>query len=91
MHAKPNDPAGVLIHDDEDPISPQCRRLAAKQVRAPETVLDLTEKSQPGRPAGVRLGSVMSGQNAPNDIFIDGDTERQSNLLGDARAAPGVI
>ena len=33
----------------------------------------------------------MSGQKAPDDVFIDGDEERQSNLLGDARAAPGGI
>ena len=63
----------------------------AARVRAPETVLDVTEESQPGRPAGVRLGSVMSSQNAPDEVFINGDAERQSNLLGDARAAPGGI
>jgi len=43
--AKPNDPTGVLIHDDQDPVSPQDRRFAAKQVRAPETVLRVAEES----------------------------------------------
>ena len=33
----------------------------------------------------------MSGQDAPNDVFIDGEAERQSNLLSDSRAAPGGI
>ena len=33
----------------------------------------------------------MSGQNAPDDVFIDGDAERQSKLLGNARAAPEGI
>ena len=51
----------------------------------------MTEESQPGRPAGVRLGLVVSGQDAPNDGFIDGNAERQSNLLSDSRAAPGGI
>ena len=51
----------------------------------------MTEESQPGRPTGVRLGLVMSGQDTPNDVFIDGEAERQSNLLSDSRAAPGGI
>jgi len=33
----------------------------------------------------------MGGQDAPNDVFIDRDAERQSNLLSDSRAAPGGI
>ena len=72
MQAKPDDPTSVLIHDDRYPVSPQHCRFAAKEVRAPETVLDVNEESQPGRTAGVRLGLVMSGQDAPNDVFIDG-------------------
>ena len=51
----------------------------------------MTEESQPGRPPGVRLGLVMSGQDAPNDVFIEGGAERQSNLLSDPRAAPRGI
>ena len=42
----------------------------------------MTEESQPGRTTGVWLGSVIRGQDAPNDVFIDGDAERPSNLLG---------
>src|SRR5215471_20076134 len=33
----------------------------------------------------------MPGQDAPNQVFIDRDTERQSNLLSDSGAAPGGI
>ena len=91
LQAKPNDPASVLIHDDQYPVSPQHYRFAAKQVHAPETVLHMSEESQPGRTTGVWLGSVIRGQDAPNDIFIDGDAERPSNLLGNARAAPEGI
>jgi hypothetical protein len=34
---------------------------------------------------------VIPGQDAPNDIFIDGNAERPGNLLSDSRAAPGGI
>ena len=33
----------------------------------------------------------MTGQDAPNEVFIDRDAERQSNLLSDSGAAPGGI
>jgi hypothetical protein len=72
-------------------VSPQHCRFAAKEVHAPETVLHVTEESQPGRPARVRLGLVMSGQDAPNDVFIDRNAERPGNLLSDSRAAPEGI
>ena len=91
LQAKPNDPTSVLIHDDQYPVSPQHCRFAAKEVHAPETVLHVTKESQPGRTTGVWLGSVIRGQDAPNDVFIDGDAERPSNLLGNARAAPEGI
>ena len=91
LQAKPNDPTSVLIHDDQYPVSPQHCRFAAKEIHAPETVLHVSEESQPGRTAGVWLGSVIRGQDAPNDVFIDGDAERPSNLLGNARAAPEGI
>jgi len=31
----------------------------------------------------------MPGQDAPNEVFIHRDAERQSNLLSDSGAAPG--
>ena len=91
LPAKPNDPTRVLIHDDQYPVSPQHYRFAAKEVHAPETVLQVTEESQPGRIARVWPGSVMSGQDAPHDVFIDRDAEGPSNLLSDSRAAPEGI
>jgi hypothetical protein len=33
----------------------------------------------------------MTGQNAPDDIFIQGNTESQGNLLGNSRADPRGI
>ena len=45
------DPARVLIHDDQYPVSQQHCRCAAKEVRAPDTVLNVTEEGQPTRTA----------------------------------------
>ena len=75
MNPKADDPARVLIHDDEDPMSLQDCRLAAKQVDTPETVLEVADECQPGRAAGMRHGSVMGGQDAPDYVFINGDAK----------------
>jgi len=91
MHAKPDDPARELIHDNQDPVSAQRRRIAAEQVDTPEAVLHVTQESEPGGAAAVRSWSVMSGQDASDNVFVDGDTEGQGNLLGDSRTAPGGI
>jgi hypothetical protein len=32
MDAEPNDPAGILIHDDQDPVGPQRGRFAPEQI-----------------------------------------------------------
>jgi hypothetical protein len=42
MYAKADNPSGVLIHNDQYPMSPQRRRFAAKQIDTPETVLQMT-------------------------------------------------
>src|SRR5215472_7446499 len=56
VQAEPNDRTSVLIHDDQNPVSAQHCRFAAKEVRTPETVLHLTEECQPRGTAAVRLG-----------------------------------
>jgi hypothetical protein len=33
----------------------------------------------------------VAGENAPNNVLIDLDAERQGDLLGDSRTAPGWI
>ena len=91
VHAKPDYSARVLIHDGQYPMSPQRRRLAAKQVDTPEAVLHVTHESEPGWAAGVSNWSEVIGQDASDNVFIDGDAESQSNLLGDSRTAPGRI
>jgi hypothetical protein len=91
MRPKADDPACVLIHDDEDPVSPKDCRLAAKQIDTPETVLEVADEGQPGRGAAMWHGAVMYGQDAPNQVFINGDAKSQGNLLSDPRAAPEWI
>ena len=49
MDAEPDDPAGVLIHDDQDPVGPQGGRFAPEQIDTPETILQVTKESQPRR------------------------------------------
>ena len=91
MPAKPNDPARILIHDDQYPVSPQHCRFAAKEVRAPETVLQVTNESQPRWTIRVLSRSVVTGENPSNHVFVDGDVESPGNLLSNSRTAPGGI
>ena len=91
MDAKSNDPARVLIHDDQNPVGPQPHRFAPEQVHTPETVLQVSNQGQPGRTASVWFGSVVAGENAPNNVLIDLHAERQSDLMRDSRTAPGWI
>jgi len=55
MDAEPQDAARELIHDDQDPVSPQRGRFASEQIYTPEAVLELTNEGQPGWPPGGRL------------------------------------
>jgi len=48
LHAKPNDPAGVLIHDDQDPVGPQGGRFAVEQIDTPEAVLQVSNEALHG-------------------------------------------
>ena len=91
MYAEPQDAARELIHDDQDPVSPQRGRFALEQIYAPEAVLQVSKEGQPGGPAGVWFRSVVTGQNPSNHVFVDGEVKSPGNLLGDARAAPGGI
>ena len=91
LQAKPHDAARVLIHDDQDPVGPQRGRFAAKEVRAPETVLQVSNESQPGWTTRVLSRSVVTGENPSNHVFVDGDVESQGNLLSNSRTAPGGI
>ena len=91
MDTEPQDAARELIHDDQDPVSPQGGRFASEQIYTPEAVLELPNEGQPGWTPGGRFRSVVTGENPSNHVLVDGDGESQGNLLSDARTAPGGI
>ena len=91
MDAEANDPARVLIHDDQDPVGPQRCRLALEQIHAPQAVFHVAQERQPGGAIGVLSRPVVMGKNPSNHIFVDLDVERQGDLLCDSRTAPGGI
>ena len=48
----------------------------------------MTEKGEPGRPAGSGFGPIMHPENPAHDVLVDIDTEGQRDLLCNSRAAP---
>jgi hypothetical protein len=51
----------------------------------------VAEERQPGRAIGVLSRPVVMGENPANHVFVDGDVERQGDLLDDSRTAPTGI
>src|ERR1039457_2672099 len=88
MDAEPNNPAGILIHDHQDPMGPQRGRLAPEQIRTPEAVFRVAQESQPGGTTGVLSRQVVMGENPSNHVFVDLNVERQGDLLCDSRTTP---
>ena len=91
MDAEPNDPAGILIHHDQDPVGPQGGRFAPEQIQTPETIFHVANESQPGRATGVVSRPIMAGENPANNVFVDEDVKSQGHLLRNARTAPSGI
>jgi len=91
MDAEANDPARVLIHDDEDPVGPQRCRFAPEQIHTPEAVLHVAQEGQPGGIRGVLSRPRVIGKNPSNNVFVDFDVEGQRDLLRDSRTAPAGI
>jgi len=91
MDSEPNDAAGVLIHDDQDPVGPQRGRFAPEQIYTPEAVLPVAQEGQPGWTPGVLFRPIVTGENPSNNVFVDWDVESQGDLLSNSRTAPGGI
>src|SRR5262249_32137749 len=67
-----DDSACVLVHDNQHPICLQGDRFTTEQVEAPQTVLHMTDESQPRGTASHRRRRVMYGENPPNpSLLID--------------------
>jgi hypothetical protein len=91
MYTKSNNPAGVLIHDDQDPVGPQGGRFAPEQIYTPEAVFHVAQEGQSRWTAGVVFRAVMSGEDTANHVLVDLDSKSQSNLLGDSGTSPSGI
>ena len=81
LDAEPNDPARVLIHDDQDPVDPPRGRLTPEQIDTPEAVFHVAQESQPGASAGGLPRPVVMGENPSNHVLVDGEVERQGHFL----------
>jgi hypothetical protein len=88
MGAEANDSARALIHDDQNPVGPQRCRLAPEQIHAPEAVFHVAQERQPRGATGVLSRPVVIGENPSNNVFVDLDVERQSDLSGNSLTAP---
>ena len=62
-------------------------RFAAKQIDAPQAVLQMPDKAQPRRAIGSCFGSIVLREHAADDVFIDIDAKGTRNLLCDAGTA----
>ena len=91
MDAETNDPARVLIHNDQDPVGAHSGRLAAEQIRTPEAVFRVTQERQPGRTSGVASRPVALGENPSNHVFVDSKVEGQGDLSSNSRTTPAGI
>jgi len=92
IHTKANNSARVLIHDDHDPVRLQCNGFGTEQVdrsgvQAPQTVLGMSESSQPGWPRVTGFWFVVDGEYASDNVLVDIEPESQVDLLSDTGAA----
>jgi hypothetical protein len=91
LYPKADDPAGKLVHDDQDPVTPQQNRFGSEQVQAPETVFGMAQEREPGRSVVSTFGAVVCGQNSADHIFVEVDAKSLGPLLRDLRAAKSRI
>ncbi len=91
MHPESEDAPSELIHDHHHPVGFEDQGLAAKEADTPQTVLGVSEKSEPGRAICARFWTVVLGQYAADDILVDRYVEDPRDLLGDPAAAEAAI
>src|SRR5262245_11857167 len=91
LNSKSDDSTRVLVHHDQHPMRSQCNGFASHQINAPQTVLHVANKLEPRWSTTICYWLVVLRQDPANDILINTSAERQIDLLGDSRAAPGRI
>src|SRR3979411_1052618 len=87
LNAKADDPACEHVHHHHDPVAAQEYRFAAEQSDAPQAVLHMPDKAQPGRTIGSCFGSIVFREHAADDVFVEIDAKGVRNLLCDAGTA----
>ncbi len=61
--------------------------FAAEQIDAPQTVLGVAKRSQPGWPTAAWVRAVVCCEYSANNVFIQLQTKCQIDLLGDSGTA----
>ena len=87
LHPKADEPAGKLIHDGQNPVTPQQDRFGPKPVQAPETVFGMAQEGEPRRFVLTAFGAVVCCQNSADHILVDIDAKGLGQVPGDLRAA----
>ena len=79
-----DDAAAENVHDQHYPMAAQEDRFAAEENDAPEAIFRVGDECQPRRAVGSGVvWPIVLRKDAANDIFVDLDAERMSDLLGD--------
>jgi hypothetical protein len=91
LDTESNNPVGVLIHHEQDPMGSQGSRFTPEQIETPEAVLQVSNEGQPGWTTGTRFGPIMTGENPSHNVLIDLDIESQGNQLSNPRTASAGI
>ena len=91
LHPKTNNPAGKLIHDDQDPMGFEQDRFGLEQVQTPQTVFRVSKERQPRRATIAAFRSVVGGQHSADHILIQGEAKGLGLVLGDLRTAKARI
>ena len=88
LDTEADDPAAKDIHDQHHPMAAQQDRFDTEQIDAPQAVLGVANEGQPGWTVGSGMvRTVVPGEHAAHDIFVDLYAKGVSDLLGDAKAA----
>jgi len=91
LNAEADDAPSELIHNDEDPMRPQCDGFTAKEVNAPKAIFHVADERQPRRASGSRLRSIVFGQHPAYHILVDLDAEGPADDERNPRTAEAWI
>jgi len=88
LDTEADDAAAKDIHDQHHPMAAQQDRFDTEQIDALQAVLGVANEGQPGWTVGSGMvRTVVLGEHAAHDIFVDLYAKGVSDLLGDAQAA----